>query len=102
MSDVRPLALDGGGPGLRAALVGPRGADEAFKGGAAVPVGLFKDGGFGDVWEASGVSSGVVGFEEVLDAVSESMSSAVAGWTAVLAILSMMYKCVHNYTFASL
>ena len=87
MSDVRPLALDGGGPGLRAALVGPRGADEALKGDAAVPAGLFKDGGLGDVCDVAGLSSGVVGFEEVVDEVSESMFSAAVGWTAVLAML---------------
>ena len=32
ISEVRPLDLDGGGPGRRAALVGPRGAEEEFIG----------------------------------------------------------------------
>ena len=47
MSDVKPLALDAG-TGLRAALTGPSGADEALMPGAEESLGLRSEGGFGD------------------------------------------------------
>jgi hypothetical protein len=49
MSDVKPLALDGGGPGRRAALSGPRGAEEADMLFGGLSKELRSDGGLGDV-----------------------------------------------------
>jgi hypothetical protein len=59
MSDVNPLALDGGGPGRRAALSGPRGAEEAdmFR---ELSKELRSDGGLGDVVARESVPAGAV------------------------------------------
>jgi hypothetical protein len=52
ISELRPLARDGGGPGLRAALVGPKGEEEDEKGES--PVGFCSEGARpGDVVEVS-------------------------------------------------
>ena len=48
MSELRPLAREAGGPGLRAAFVGPSGADEVDIWDAVLSVDLFREGGFGD------------------------------------------------------
>jgi hypothetical protein len=44
MSEVKPLALDGRGPGRRAALVGPRGEDDEDMVGALGLVGGMEGG----------------------------------------------------------
>ena len=49
MSEDSPLALVGGGGGLRAALTVPRGLEEAVIGGAAASTIGLSEGGFGDV-----------------------------------------------------
>jgi hypothetical protein len=63
MSEVRPLALVGGGPGRRAALVGPRGEEEEDMVGALGLVGGMEGGLFG--------TSGVDGCEEFVEDASE-------------------------------
>ena len=47
MSGLRPLALEGGGPGRRAAFVGPSGADEGVMLEVGKSFGFGSDTGFG-------------------------------------------------------
>lgn len=50
ISEVRPLALDGGGPGRRAAFKGPRGAEDAVMLEAGdLSKEVRNDGGLGEV-----------------------------------------------------
>ena len=54
ISEDSPLALAGGGGGLRAALTVPRGLEEAVIGGATESTIGLSDGGFGDVDSCAG------------------------------------------------
>ena len=63
ISDVNPLALDGGGPGRRAAAVGPKGEEEAVI-AAVISAEFRRVGGFGE--DLGGAASGVGGCEEAL------------------------------------
>jgi hypothetical protein len=87
MSDVKPLALDGGGPGRRAALSGPRGAEEGDMLLGELSKELRSDGGLGDVVAKESVSVAVpadaVPLEGSADAVSVSLGSC-AGTTGGL------------------
>ena len=49
MSDVKPLALEGGGAGRRAALSGPSGAEDAVMLFGELSKEVRSDGGFGEV-----------------------------------------------------
>jgi len=57
MSEVKLLARGGGGPGLRAALTGPRGDEVEFMVGAEPIAEDLRVGGLGDV-DVSGPSAG--------------------------------------------
>lgn len=78
ISDVRPLALDGGGPGRRAAFSGPRGAEEAVMLGDEPSKDVRKDGGLGEVVVCVSISVGVaglVGSSGCADAISAALAS---------------------------
>lgn len=64
MSEFSPLARLGSRPGLLAAFVGPRGADEGLIAEAIYPVCEVKDGGLetdsGELWEALGEEAGCI------------------------------------------
>ena len=80
MSDVKPLALDGGRPGRRAALSGPRGAEEADMLFGELSKELRSDGGLGDVLAGQSVPADAVALEGSADALSVSLGSC-AGTT---------------------
>jgi hypothetical protein len=82
MSDVKPLALEGGGPGRRAALSGPRGAEEADMFGELSNE-LRSDGGLGDVVAAQFIPAAAVALEVSADTLSVSLGSG-AGATGGL------------------
>jgi hypothetical protein len=75
MSDVKPLALDGGGPGRRAALSGPRGAEEAVMLLGELSKELRNDGGLRDVAAAESVPADAVALEGSADALSVTLGS---------------------------
>jgi hypothetical protein len=75
MSDVKPLALDGGGPGRRAALSGPRGAEEAVMLFGELSKELRSDGGLGDVAAGESVPADAVALEGSADALSVILGS---------------------------
>ena len=83
MSDVKPLALDGGGPGRRAALSGPRGAEEADMLFGALSKELRSDGGLGDGAAGQSVPADAVALEGSADALSVILGSC-AGTTGGL------------------
>src|SRR5271156_781637 len=83
MSDVKPLALDGGGPGRRAALSGPRGAEEADMLLGELSKELHSDGGLRDVVAKESVPADAVSLEGSVDALSVSLGSC-AGTTGGL------------------
>jgi hypothetical protein len=83
MSDVKPLALDGGGPGRRAALSGPRGAEEGDMLLGELSKELRSDGGLGDVVAKESVPADAVALEGSAEALSVSLGSC-AGTTGGL------------------
>jgi hypothetical protein len=80
MSDVKPLALDGGGPGRRAAFSGPRGAEEAVILFGELSKELRSVGGLRDVAAGESVPADAVAFEGSADALSVILGSC-AGTT---------------------
>jgi hypothetical protein len=83
MSDVKPLALDGGGPGRRAALSGPRGAEEAVMLFGELSKELRNDGGLRGVAAGESVPADAVALEGSANALSVTLGSC-AGTTGGL------------------
>ena len=70
MSDDRPLALGGGGPGRRAAFSGPRGAEEAVMVFGELSKEVRSDGGLGEVVAGGSAGADVGGLEGLVGALS--------------------------------
>src|SRR3954470_17265392 len=83
MSDVKPLALEGGGPGRRAALSGPRGVEEADMLFGELSNESRSDGGLGDVVAEESVPANAVAVEGSVNALSILLGSC-AGTTGGL------------------
>ena len=83
ISDVKPLALEGGGPGRRAALRGPRGAEEAVMMFGELSKEVRSDGGLGEVVAGGSALSELGELGESMDTLSASICSC-AGGTAEL------------------
>ena len=79
ISDVKPLALEGSGPGRRAALSGPRGAEEAVMVFGELSKEVRSDGGLGDVVAGGAAVSKVGELGESTDALSVSICSCAGG-----------------------
>jgi hypothetical protein len=79
MSDVRPLALEGRGPGRRAALSGPRGAEEAVMLFGELSKEVRSDGGLGDVVAGGTVDVKAGELERSSVACSVSLGSCASG-----------------------
>jgi hypothetical protein len=79
MSEVRPLALEGRGPGRRAALSGPRGAEEAVMLFGELSKEVRSDGGFGDVVAGESVDVNAGELEGSANVLSLSFGSCAGG-----------------------
>ena len=74
ISFVRPLALEGGGPGRRAAFTGPSGAEELLR---PLSKEVFREGGLGDVLGSDSAGDNLVGLGLSEDTLSSSPASGI-------------------------
>ena len=77
ISFVRPLALEGGGPGRRAAFTGPSGAEELLRPELALSKEVRSEGGLGDVLGSDSAGDNLVGLGLSEDTRSSSPASGV-------------------------
>jgi hypothetical protein len=85
MSDVKPLALEGGGAGRRAALSGPSGAEDALMLFRELSNEVRSDGGFGEVVTVESADSEAGKLDVWVDTLSVSLRPC-AGATGGLSV----------------
>lgn len=85
MSDVKPLALEGGGAGRRAALSGPSGAEDAVMLFGELSREVRNDGGFGQVVAVESADAEEGKLDGWVDTLSVSLRSC-AGATGQLSV----------------
>lgn len=89
MSELRPLALDGGGPGLRAALIGAKGDEEDGMGGSWGRLDVWSEGALGGDCE-------VVSWVEGSEVCVEDPGSMAKGVRSVCLVVSVLWTGVED------